>query len=92
VFLTRSFLTIVLVVKFLTSGSQCEDRFIPAGASRIDITPDYPIRLSGYLGTSGVFDTAVAAFAEAYADQNERDYKALTDAIASGRIEAKTGL
>jgi hypothetical protein len=28
----------------------------------------------------------------AYADQNERDYKALTKAVADGRIVAQTGL
>ena len=30
------------------------------------------------------------AFAEAYADQNERDYDALRDAVASGRVAAET--
>jgi hypothetical protein len=39
-----------------------------------------------------VFDEALVRFAEAYADQNERDYVALASAIASGRIEAATGL
>jgi hypothetical protein len=29
-------------------------------------------------------DRAIAAFAEAYADQNERDHAALLDAIATG--------
>ena len=50
------------------------------------------IAIGAYMGSGDTFDRAVADFAEAYADQNERDYKALTDAIASGRIEAKTGL
>jgi hypothetical protein len=31
-------------------------------------------------------------FAEAYADQNDRDYDALKDAAASGRIEMKSGI
>ena len=30
-------------------------------------------------------------FAEAYADQNERDHRSLVDAIASGRITAEAG-
>ena len=38
------------------------------------------------------FDRALASFAEAYADQNERDYHALQDAVASGRLAAETGL
>jgi hypothetical protein len=45
----------------------------------------------GYLGSGDTFDRAIAAFAEAYADQNERDHAALLDAIGSGRVEAQTG-
>ena len=37
---------------------------------------------------SDSFDRAMASFAEAYADQNERDYAALQDAVASGRVVA----
>jgi hypothetical protein len=32
------------------------------------------------------------AFAEAYGDQNERDYAALGAAVSSGRVIAETGL
>jgi hypothetical protein len=34
----------------------------------------------------------MATFAEAYADQNERDYAALRDAVDSGVVEAQTGV
>ena len=47
------------------------------------------IAIAAYLGTSDVFDQAVAEFAVAYADQNERDHQALVDAVASGRITAQ---
>jgi uncharacterized protein (DUF2252 family) len=47
------------------------------------------IAIANYLGSSDVFDRAIAAFAEAYADQNERDHAALLAAISSGRIEAE---
>ncbi|HEV2893739.1 MAG TPA: DUF2252 family protein, partial [Actinomycetota bacterium] len=40
--------------------------------------------ISGYLGTGGRFDRAVADFAEAYADQTEADYAAFTRARGSG--------
>jgi uncharacterized protein (DUF2252 family) len=50
------------------------------------------IGIAAYLGSADVFDRAIAAFAEAYADQNERDYKTLLEAIESGRVEAKPGL
>ena len=51
-----------------------------------------PIAIGSYLGSSDVFDRAITSFAEAYADQNERDYATLLDAIASGRIAAQTGV
>ncbi|WP_372518146.1 DUF2252 domain-containing protein [Solirubrobacter ginsenosidimutans] len=50
------------------------------------------IAISSYLGGGDSFDRALATFAEAYADQNERDYKALQDAVASGRVTAESGL
>ncbi len=50
-----------------------------------------PIAIAGYLGSGDVFDRSVADFAFAYADQNDRDYKAFVDAIKSGKIEATTG-
>jgi Uncharacterized protein conserved in bacteria (DUF2252) len=48
--------------------------------------------IAAYLGGSDVFDTAIARFAGAYADQNERDYQALSAAAAAGRITAERGL
>ena len=50
------------------------------------------VAIASYLGSADVFDRAITAFAESYADQNERDYQARLDAIASRRIEAQTGL
>jgi hypothetical protein len=45
------------------------------------------IAIASYLGKSDTFDQAIAAFAETYADQNERDYGELQAAAADGRIE-----
>ncbi len=50
------------------------------------------VAISAYLGSSDPFDRALAEFAEAYADQNERDYEALQNAVAEGRVVAETGL
>jgi uncharacterized protein (DUF2252 family) len=50
------------------------------------------IAIAAYLGRSDVFDRAVAEFAAAYADQNERDYRALADAVETGRIIAKSDI
>jgi uncharacterized protein (DUF2252 family) len=49
------------------------------------------IAIAAYLGQSAVFDQAVAEFAAAYADQNERDHQALSAAVAAGRVTASTG-
>jgi uncharacterized protein (DUF2252 family) len=43
--------------------------------------------ISGYLGSNSSFDEAVAQFALRYAEQNERDHKALLRAIRDGRIQ-----
>ncbi len=50
------------------------------------------IAISAYLGRGDAFERAMATFAEAYADQNERDYALMTAAVESGRIEALTGV
>jgi len=50
------------------------------------------VAIASYLGGGDVFDRALLEFSRAYADQNERDYRALTDAVNSGRITAQTGL
>jgi uncharacterized protein (DUF2252 family) len=47
------------------------------------------IAIGAYLGGGDSFDEAIAEFAEAYADQSERDHEALLAAISSGRVEAE---
>jgi uncharacterized protein (DUF2252 family) len=44
--------------------------------------------LSGYMGKSDILDVAIAAFAKAYADQNEKDYSVLKNAINQGKLKA----
>jgi uncharacterized protein (DUF2252 family) len=50
------------------------------------------VAIAAYLGKNDEFDHALAEFASAYADQNDRDYQALVDAVKSGRIKAETGV
>jgi uncharacterized protein (DUF2252 family) len=50
------------------------------------------IAIAAYLGVSDVFDRAVAEFASTYAQQNQRDFEALQEAAASGRIAAEKGV
>jgi uncharacterized protein (DUF2252 family) len=48
------------------------------------------VAIAGYLGNGDVADIAFARFAEAYARQNERDFAALREAVASSRVTAAT--
>jgi uncharacterized protein (DUF2252 family) len=50
------------------------------------------VAIASYLGKSDVFDRALADFAAAYADLNERDYAAMQAAVASGRLTAEVGV
>jgi uncharacterized protein (DUF2252 family) len=50
------------------------------------------VAIAAYLGSSARFARAVTRFAAAYADQNERDFRAFTEAIDAGRVEAQTGI
>jgi hypothetical protein len=49
------------------------------------------IAIAGYLGTGDRMDRAIADFAVAYADQNERDHAALRAAAGDGRIAVERG-
>src|SRR5215204_431853 len=49
------------------------------------------LQIAAYLGKSERFDVAVADFAQAYADQNERDHAALLAAVKAGRVPTEVG-
>ena len=51
-----------------------------------------PIALAEYLGKKDRFDASITDFSERYADQNERDYQAFTEAIRTGRLQALEGV
>jgi uncharacterized protein (DUF2252 family) len=44
------------------------------------------VAIAAYLGSSDVFDRAIAGFARRYADQNELDYAEMQRAVADGRL------
>ena len=50
------------------------------------------VAIAAYLGVGRHVRPRDLDFAAAYADQNERDYKALVAAVKGGRITAQTGL
>ncbi|HYH52570.1 MAG TPA: DUF2252 domain-containing protein [Solirubrobacterales bacterium] len=47
------------------------------------------VGIAAYLGSGEAFDKAIARFAEAYADQNAKDYQRMTRAAADGEIETR---
>ena len=50
------------------------------------------IAIASYLGNGPSFDRAILQFSDDYADQNERDYQQLVQAVNAGTITAQTGL
>ena len=63
-----------------------------AELARAHARPGDGIAIASYLGAGDTFDRALATFAEAYADQNDRDYAALKTAVEVGRVSAEFGL
>jgi uncharacterized protein (DUF2252 family) len=50
------------------------------------------VAIAAYLGGGKSFDRAVLTFAAAYAEQNARDYRELTNAVKAGKLIVHTGL
>jgi hypothetical protein len=50
------------------------------------------VGIAAYLGSSDVFDSAVADFAAAYADVTAADHATLVAAVREGSIEARVGI
>ena len=50
----------------------------------------FRISIAAYLGETDEFDQAIAAFASTYADLNEADHAALSEAVVAGRVPVLT--
>ena len=50
------------------------------------------VAIASYLGKNDAFENALVGFANDYADQNERDYECLVEAVKSKRVKAETGI
>jgi uncharacterized protein (DUF2252 family) len=50
------------------------------------------VAIASYLGKNDVFENSLVEFANAYADQNERDYECLVEAVKTKRVKAETGI
>ncbi|HEX6876378.1 MAG TPA: DUF2252 domain-containing protein, partial [Nocardioidaceae bacterium] len=51
-----------------------------------------PVAIAAYLGTDDAFDRSITNFSQRYAEQNERDFAAFTEAIRTSRIDAVQGV
>jgi uncharacterized protein (DUF2252 family) len=75
--------TELIAPRLAVFGTACGEALARAHARTGD-----PAAIDGYLGKGAVFGTAVSRFAEAYADQNERDHAQLVRAIETGAVDA----
>jgi len=80
------------VENLLVPGAALYTRLCAATLARAHARWGDRIAIASYLGKGDRFDRAIADFATAYADQNERDYEAFAGAVDSGRLTAQTGL
>ncbi|HEY4427134.1 MAG TPA: DUF2252 domain-containing protein [Solirubrobacteraceae bacterium] len=78
------------VEQMVPDGLQAYGRLCGWTLARAHARSGDRIAIAAYLGKSDAFDRAILGFSRLYAEQNERDYKALVDAVKSGRIEAQT--
>jgi uncharacterized protein (DUF2252 family) len=75
-------------VELFTPGFMAEYAAVCGWAlARAHARSGSPAEICGYLGKSDVFDIAIAAFAKAYADQNERDHAVFKNAVRAGTVE-----
>ncbi|HVM56668.1 MAG TPA: DUF2252 domain-containing protein [Gaiellaceae bacterium] len=82
----------VEVESMLVPGTTLYGRLCGATLARAHGRWGDRIAIASYLGKGGAFDEAIADFASAYADQNERDYEAFAAAVKTGRLDAEEGL
>ena len=84
----RDWKGIAVAEDMLPTGMGWFGRLSGATLARAHARSGDRVAIASYLGSGDVFDRAIAQFAEAYADQNERDHRALIDAVNSGRVQA----
>jgi len=80
------------IEEMIPAGMQIYARWCGWTLARAHARSGDRIAIAAYLGNSTKFDNAIADFAEAYADQNERDHAAMAAAVADGRVEAQPGV
>ncbi|MFJ5924593.1 DUF2252 domain-containing protein [Kitasatospora sp. NPDC092948] len=84
----RDWKGIVVAEDLLPSGMEAFGEVCGFTLARAHARSGDRIAIAAYLGKGDVFDRALVSFAEAYADRNERDHRALVDAVRAGRLPA----
>jgi predicted alpha/beta hydrolase len=77
------------VDELLVPGATFYARICGATLARAHARWGDRVAIASYLGKAESFDRAIADFAAAYADQNERDYAAFAEAVRAGRLQAE---
>ncbi|HVY69822.1 MAG TPA: neutral/alkaline non-lysosomal ceramidase N-terminal domain-containing protein, partial [Verrucomicrobiae bacterium] len=68
----------LLIACFFSSIAQAADGFRPVGVATIDVTPDFPIRLTGYVVRKGLAESALTRlYAKALAIGSDADGPAI---------------
>ena len=65
---------------------------LPYGPRPLAEVRRFAAEIAGYLGGDTAFEHAIGEFADAYADQTERDHAAFVAAIKAGRVTAEPGV
>jgi uncharacterized protein (DUF2252 family) len=77
------------IEQMLVTGMSAYGRLCGWTLARAHARTGDRVAIASYLGHGEQFDRAILGFARDYAEQNERDYAALEDAVSSGRIKAE---
>ncbi|WP_329491988.1 DUF2252 domain-containing protein [Kitasatospora sp. NBC_01246] len=87
----RDWKGIVVAERMVPRGMRAFGELCGATLARAHARSGDRIAIAAYLGKRDAFDRALVEFAEAYADRNERDHRALVEAVAAGRLPAEAG-
>ena len=79
------------VEQMLPSGLELYGKLCATTLARAHARSGNRVSIAAHRGKSDRFEKAIAAFAEAYADLNDRDHATLVAAIADGRLPAAEG-
>ena len=81
-----------VIETMVPAGLEFYARFCGQTLARAHARSGDPVAIAAYLGKKDKFDRSITDFSERYADQNERDYEAFSQAVRTGRLQAVEGV